>query len=72
MVQAHHRRAAASSARTPKVANRTVPPLLFALSPLLIIGYSVLIAWRDAQLGNWGNAAFATFNALTATTPSSR
>ena len=46
-------------ARTPKVDNRTATPLLFALSPLLIIGYSVLAFLRDFHAHNWGNAAFA-------------
>jgi cellulose synthase/poly-beta-1,6-N-acetylglucosamine synthase-like glycosyltransferase len=53
-------------ARTPKVSNRTATGLLFALSPFLIIGYSVWTVWRDVQQGNWGNAAFAGFNAVTA------
>jgi cellulose synthase (UDP-forming) len=54
-------------ARTPKVSNRTATPFLFALSPFLIIGFSVLTAWRDINRGFWGNAAFAIFNAVTAT-----
>jgi len=53
-------------ARTPKVSNRTATPLLFALSPLLIIGYSVLTVIRDYHHQNWGNLAFAGFNALAA------
>ncbi len=53
-------------ARTPKVANRTATPLLFALSPFLIIGFSLFTVWRDIQLQFWGNATFAAFNALTA------
>jgi len=54
-------------ARTPKVANRTATSLLFAVSPLLIIAYSLYTVWRDKQTGNWGNAAFATVNAVAAT-----
>ncbi len=54
-------------ARTPKVANRTATPLLFALSPFLIIGFSVLTVWRDVNMQFWGNATFAAFNAVTAT-----
>ncbi|XVU29442.1 glycosyltransferase family 2 protein [Actinoplanes sp. CA-054009] len=54
-------------ARTPKVADRTATSLLFAVSPLLIIAFSVYTIWRDYQLQNWGNAAFATLNALAAT-----
>lgn len=53
-------------ARTPKVSNRTATGLLFALSPFLIIGYSVFTVYRDVKIGNWGNAAFAAFNATTA------
>ncbi|MGH8962357.1 MAG: glycosyltransferase family 2 protein [Jatrophihabitantaceae bacterium] len=53
-------------ARTPKVSNRTATPLLFALSPLLIIGYSVLTFIRDYHQHNWGNAAFAGLNAIAA------
>jgi cellulose synthase (UDP-forming) len=53
-------------ARTPKVSNRTATPLLFALSPFLIIAFSVLTAWRDLTQSHWGNAAFAIFNAVTA------
>ena len=54
-------------ARTPKVANRTATSFLFAISPFLIIGFSVFTVWRDFYLQNWGNAAFAGFNAITAT-----
>lgn len=53
-------------ARTPKVANRTATPFLFALSPLLIIGYSMLTVYRDINQEYWVNAAFALFNTLTA------
>ena len=51
-------------ARTPKVKNRTVSPMLYVVIPLLIIGFSVFTLWRDTQAGNWANAAFAGFNAL--------
>jgi cellulose synthase (UDP-forming) len=54
-------------ARTPKVANRTATPALFAISPFLIISYSLLTLWRDVHYQNWGNAAFAGANALAAT-----
>ncbi|MCW2493392.1 MAG: hypothetical protein JWN47_2756 [Frankiales bacterium] len=53
-------------ARTPKVSDRTATPLLFALSPFLIISYSLLTLWRDFHHANWGNAAFAGFNAIAA------
>jgi cellulose synthase/poly-beta-1,6-N-acetylglucosamine synthase-like glycosyltransferase len=54
-------------ARTPKVADRTATSLMFALSPLLVIGFSLYTVWRDRQTGNWGNAAFASLNAVAAT-----
>jgi hypothetical protein len=53
-------------ARTPKVANRTATPLLFAFSPFLIIGWSVWTAWRGWVNGFWGNFIFGAFNATTA------
>jgi cellulose synthase (UDP-forming) len=51
-------------ARTPKVKNRTVSPMLYVVTPLLIIGFSLFTLWRDASAGNWANAVFAGFNAL--------
>ena len=54
-------------ARTPKVANRTATPLLFAAAPLVLIAYSVYSFLRDYHAHNWGNAAFEGFNAVTAT-----
>jgi cellulose synthase (UDP-forming) len=54
-------------ARTPKVSDRTATPFLFAISPLLIIGYSIYTFQRDYQAHNWGNAAFAALNTLAAT-----
>jgi cellulose synthase (UDP-forming) len=53
-------------ARTPKVKDRTATPLLFAVSPFLIIGYSVWTLMRDIDVHNWGNAAFAGANSLAA------
>jgi hypothetical protein len=53
-------------ARTPKVANRTATPLMFAFTPFLIIGWSVWTAWRGYQNGFWGNFVFGAFNATTA------
>jgi cellulose synthase (UDP-forming) len=53
-------------ARTPKVANRTATPLMFAFTPFLIIGWSVWTAWRGAVNGFWGNFVFGAFNAGTA------
>lgn len=54
-------------ARTPKVKNRTAAPWLYALAPVLIVAFSVLTCWRDVEQQNWGNAAFAAFNALCGT-----
>ena len=54
-------------ARTPKVSNRTATPLLFAVSPFVIIGYSIWTFVRDYHVHNWGNAAFAALNTVAAT-----
>lgn len=54
-------------ARTPKVKNHTVSPGLFLIAPVLIVAFSVFTFIRSYQAGNWGNAAFAAFNALLAT-----
>ena len=53
-------------ARTPKVKNRTASPLLYVIVPLLIVGFSLFTLWRDELAHNWGNAAFAGFNAFVA------
>jgi cellulose synthase (UDP-forming) len=53
-------------ARTPKVRNRTAAPALHVLVPYLIVGFSIVTAWRDYHHQNWGNFAFALFNALMA------
>lgn len=53
-------------ARTPKVKNRTASPMLYVVTPLLIVAFSIFTLWRDAQAENWANAAFAGFNALVA------
>src|SRR6478609_2870071 len=53
-------------ARTPKVVNRTATTFLFAISPFLIIGWSVLTVWRGVSNEFWGNALFGLFNAVTA------
>jgi len=53
-------------ARTPKVKNRTATGLPFVLSPLLIVGFSLFTLWRNIQGEDWGNAAFAAFNAFSA------
>lgn len=54
-------------ARTPKVKNRTATAWLYLVSPLLIIGFSLFTLWRNIEGQNWGNAAFAGFNAFAAT-----
>ncbi|WP_307856077.1 glycosyltransferase family 2 protein [Nocardioides faecalis] len=53
-------------ARTPKVRNRTAAPGLHVLVPYLIVGYSLVTAWRSYLDGNWGNFAFATLNTVLA------
>ncbi|WP_336790023.1 glycosyltransferase family 2 protein [Paenibacillus sp. MMO-177] len=53
-------------ARTPKVKERTVSPMLYVISPLIIIGISLFTLWQGKVQQNWGNAAFAAFNAITA------
>ncbi|MBM7517343.1 cellulose synthase/poly-beta-1,6-N-acetylglucosamine synthase-like glycosyltransferase [Nocardioides nitrophenolicus] len=50
-------------ARTPKVRNRTAAPGFHVLVPYLVVGYSLVTAWRSYQHENWGNLAFALFNA---------
>ncbi|GAB2455910.1 cellulose synthase/poly-beta-1,6-N-acetylglucosamine synthase-like glycosyltransferase [Conyzicola lurida] len=52
--------------RTPKVKNRTAAPFLYVVSPYVIVIFSVVTFVRDMSVGNWGNAAFAAFNALLA------
>lgn len=46
--------------------NRTATAWLYLISPLLIVGFSILTLWRNIEGENWGNAAFAGFNAFTA------
>lgn len=53
-------------ARTPKVKNRTITPLLYVILPLVIVAFSVFTLWRDVNAQNWWNAAFAGFNAVVA------
>lgn len=54
-------------ARTPKVKDRTSVALPYVLSPLFIVGFSLFTLWRNIHGENWGNAAFAGFNAFAAT-----
>lgn len=53
-------------ARTPKVSNRTASPGIYVLAPYVIIGFSLVIVWLDFRSQNWGNLAFALFNAVLA------
>ncbi len=53
-------------ARTPKVKNRTATAWPYLVSPLLIVGFSLFTLWRNIEGQNWGNAAFAGFNAFAA------
>jgi cellulose synthase (UDP-forming) len=53
-------------ARTPKVRNRTASPGLYVTVPYLIVLYSIFTAWRSWEHHNWGNFAFAVFNATLA------
>lgn len=53
-------------ARTPKVSGRTAAPALFVAVPFIIVAFSVLTVFRDVNAQNWGNAAFAAFNAVMA------
>jgi cellulose synthase (UDP-forming) len=53
-------------ARTPKVKNRTLAPLIYIVAPLAIIGFSIFTCWRDVLAENWPNAVFAAFNAIVA------
>ncbi|QKS14049.1 glycosyltransferase [Curtobacterium sp. Csp1] len=53
-------------ARTPKVRDRTAAPALYVLAPYAMVLFSVFTFARDAQAHNWGNAAFAVFNAVLA------
>jgi hypothetical protein len=41
--------------------------LPYVLSPLFIVAFSLFTLWRNVQGENWGNAAFAGFNAFAAT-----
>ena len=54
-------------ARTPKVTGRTASPAIYVILPFVIIAFSVFTAYRDFNVGNWGNFVFAGFNAVMAT-----
>lgn len=53
-------------ARTPKIKDRTISPMLYVIAPALIVGFSGVTLWRDVMASNWGNAIFAGFNAIVA------
>lgn len=53
-------------ARTPKVKNRTAASLPYVLAPVFIVAFSIFTLWRNIDGHNWGNAAFAGFNAFAA------
>ena len=53
-------------ARTPKVKDRTATAWPYLVAPILIVGFSLFTLWRNIEGENWGNAAFAGFNAFTA------
>lgn len=54
-------------ARTPKVKNHTVAPMMYIIVPAFIVGFSLFTLWRDELARNWSNATFAGFNAFVAT-----
>jgi cellulose synthase (UDP-forming) len=54
-------------ARTPKVKDRTAAPVLYVVAPYAIVAFSLFTLYRDFLAQNWGNAAFAAFNAVLAT-----
>ncbi len=53
-------------ARTPKIKNRTVTAPVYVIAPLLIVAFSIFTVYRNVEVENWGNAAFAFFNAFVA------
>ncbi len=53
-------------ARTPKIKNRTATAWPYLIAPILIVSFSIFTLWRNIEGENWGNAAFAGFNAFAA------
>lgn len=51
-------------ARTPKVRNRTLAPVTFAIAPYLIVALSLYTAYHYAGHHEWSNVGFACFNAV--------
>lgn len=54
-------------ARTPKIKNRTTTGLLYVVVPVIIVIFSLYVFRMNIIDQNWGNAAFAGFNAVAAT-----
>lgn len=52
--------------RTPKTKNRTPSPLLFVLTPYLIVSLAAWTVVRDYHFHNWENLGFAAFNGVLA------
>lgn len=50
--------------RTPKIKNRTTSSLFFVIMPVFIVWFSLHVVKLNIINQNWGNAAFAGFNAL--------
>jgi EAL domain-containing protein (putative c-di-GMP-specific phosphodiesterase class I)/cellulose synthase/poly-beta-1,6-N-acetylglucosamine synthase-like glycosyltransferase len=50
--------------RTPKVSDRTIPNLLFIVSPFLMLGLAGLTLWNDVVSRRWDNAVYATVNSV--------
>ena len=59
-----HRRPKIAFARTPKIRNRTVAPLLFLVVPLLLIGWSGRTLANDISHRNYIHGTFAGINLL--------
>jgi cellulose synthase (UDP-forming) len=53
-------------ARTPKVRNRTVAPLMFIVVPYALVMYSAYTLWGDLDHGRYLHAGFAGVNVLMA------
>jgi cellulose synthase (UDP-forming) len=51
-------------ARTPKVKDRTGAPLIYIVSPLIIIAFSLFVAWRSWTEESWWTLGFSGFNAF--------
>jgi len=52
--------------RTPKISQRTPTPLLFVLTPYLLVGLAIFTIWHDTKHGLWVNFGFAVFNVVLA------